>query len=71
MSPRMHADELDVEVELVRRLLAEQFPEWTDLRLEPVLPLGTDNANFRLGDELLVRLPRRPRTSVTLEKERH
>jgi aminoglycoside phosphotransferase (APT) family kinase protein len=67
----MHADELDVEVELVRRLLAEQFPEWTDLRLEPVLPLGTDNANFRLGDELLVRLPRRPRTSVTLEKERH
>lgn len=66
----MHADELDVEVGLVRRLLAEQFPEWAGLRLEPVLPLGTDNANFRLGDELLVRLPRRPRTSVTLEKER-
>jgi len=66
----MHADELDVEVGLVRRLLAEQFPEWADLPLEPVLPLGTDNANFRLGDELLVRLPRRPRTCVTLEKER-
>jgi aminoglycoside phosphotransferase (APT) family kinase protein len=66
----MHADELDVDVQLVRRLLAEQFPEWGGLPLEPVLPLGTDNANFRLGDELLVRLPRRPRTSVTLEKER-
>jgi aminoglycoside phosphotransferase (APT) family kinase protein len=66
----MHADELDVDVRLVRRLLAEQFPEWGGLPLEPVLPLGTDNANFRLGDELLVRLPRRPRTSVTLEKER-
>jgi aminoglycoside phosphotransferase (APT) family kinase protein len=66
----MHADELDVDVALVRRLLAEQFPEWSGLALEPVLPLGTDNANFRLGDELLVRLPRRPRTSVTLEKER-
>jgi aminoglycoside phosphotransferase (APT) family kinase protein len=71
MNPRMHADELDVEVGLVRRLLAEQLPEWAGLPLEPVLPLGTDNANFRLGDELLVRLPRRPRTSVTLEKERH
>jgi aminoglycoside phosphotransferase (APT) family kinase protein len=71
MSPRMHVDELDVGVELVHELLAEQFPEWTDLPLEPVLPLGTDNANFRLGEELLVRLPRRPRTSVTLEKERH
>jgi aminoglycoside phosphotransferase (APT) family kinase protein len=70
MSPRMHADELDVGVGLVRRLLAEQFPEWEGLPLEPVLPLGTDNANFRLGDDLLVRLPRRPRTSVTLEKER-
>jgi aminoglycoside phosphotransferase (APT) family kinase protein len=70
MSPRMHADELDVGVGLVRRLLAEQFPEWEGLPLEPVLPLGTDNANFRLGDELLVRLPRRPGTSVTLEKER-
>ena len=66
----MHVDELDVGVELVRRLLAEQFPDWTELALEAVLPLGTDNANFRLGDELLVRLPRRPRTSVTLEKER-
>jgi aminoglycoside phosphotransferase (APT) family kinase protein len=71
MSPRMHADELDIGVGLVRRLLAEQFPEWVHLPLEPVLPLGTDNANFRLGDELLVRLPRRSRTSVTLEKERH
>jgi aminoglycoside phosphotransferase (APT) family kinase protein len=66
----MHADELDVGVELVRRLLGAQFPDWAELLLEPVLPLGTDNANFRLGDELLVRLPRRPRTSVTLEKER-
>jgi aminoglycoside phosphotransferase (APT) family kinase protein len=66
----MHADELDVDVDLVRRLLAEQFPERADLPLEPVLPLGTDNANFRLGEELLVRLPRRRRTSVTLEKER-
>jgi aminoglycoside phosphotransferase (APT) family kinase protein len=66
----MHVDELDVDVALVRRLIAEQFPEWAGLPLKPVLPLGTDNTNFRLGDELLVRLPRRPRTSVTLEKER-
>ena len=66
----MHADELDVDVSLVRGLLAAQFPEWAELPLEPVRPLGTDNANFRLGDEMVVRLPRRPRTSVTLQKER-
>jgi hypothetical protein len=25
----MHADEVDIDVELVRRLLAAQFPRWT------------------------------------------
>jgi aminoglycoside phosphotransferase (APT) family kinase protein len=55
---RMHADELDVDVGLVRRLLQAQFPAWSELPLEPVLPRGTDHAIFRLGDELVVRLPR-------------
>jgi aminoglycoside phosphotransferase (APT) family kinase protein len=58
-APRMHADELDVEIPLVRRLLAAQFPEWAELALEPVLPRGTDHAIFRLGDGMSVRLPRR------------
>ena len=56
---RMHADELEIDEALVRRLLAEQFPEWADLRLSRVEPAGTVNAIFRLGDELSVRLPRR------------
>lgn len=55
----MHEDELDIDVELVRRLLGEQFPEWSDLPLSRVEPQGTDNAIFRLDDELSVRLPRR------------
>jgi aminoglycoside phosphotransferase (APT) family kinase protein len=55
----MHADELVIDEPLVRRLLAEQFPEWTDRPLSRVLPAGTVNAIFRLGDELAVRLPRR------------
>ena len=55
---RMHADELDVDVPLVRALLAEQFPAWAELPLEPVLPAGTDNAIFRLGKDMSVRLPR-------------
>jgi aminoglycoside phosphotransferase (APT) family kinase protein len=56
----MHADELDVEIPLARRLLAAQFPAWADLPLEPVLPWGTDHAIFRLGKDMSVRLPRRP-----------
>lgn len=42
----------------VDRLLAGQFPQWTDLPLRPVASAGTDNALDRLGDGLVVRLPR-------------
>ncbi len=55
----MHADELEIDEALVRRLLAEQFPVWADLPLMLVEPKGTVNAIFRLGDELAVRLARR------------
>jgi aminoglycoside phosphotransferase (APT) family kinase protein len=54
----MHADELEIDEPLVRRLLAVQFPRWADLPLEAVLPVGTDNAIYRLGDDLALRLPR-------------
>ena len=30
----MHADELDIDVALVRRLVAKQFPAWANLLLE-------------------------------------
>lgn len=55
----MHEDEFALDEELVRRLLAKQFPEWSELPLRRVRPDGTVNAIFRLGDELSVRLPRR------------
>src|SRR5207302_10083711 len=70
MPAKMHADELDTDASLVRRLLAAQFPQWADLPIEPVHPTGTDNALYRLGDDMVVRLPRRERTSATLEQER-
>jgi aminoglycoside phosphotransferase (APT) family kinase protein len=56
---RMHADELEIDEALVRRLLAEQFPDWSDLSLSLVEPAGTVNAIFRLGAGLSVRLRRR------------
>jgi aminoglycoside phosphotransferase (APT) family kinase protein len=55
---KMHADEVHTDVALVGRLLAAQFPEWADLPLAPVPSAGTDNALYRLGDDLVVRLPR-------------
>src|SRR5262249_57347259 len=56
---RMHADELEIDAPLVRRLLAEQFPQWADRPLSRIEPAGTVNAIFRLGDRLSVRLARR------------
>lgn len=54
----MHADELPVDDALARRLVDGQFPDWAGLPLTRVLPAGTDNAIFRLGDDLAVRVPR-------------
>jgi aminoglycoside phosphotransferase (APT) family kinase protein len=56
---KMHVDELETDEGLVRRLLAAQFPRWADLPIEALPFGGTDNAIYRLGDELSVRLPRR------------
>src|SRR5262249_43193578 len=63
-------DEVDTDEALVGRLLAEQFPEWATLRIERVPSSGTDNALYRLGGDMVVRLPRRERDAETLGKER-
>lgn len=55
---RMHADKVQTDAALVRRLLAGQFPQWADLPVEPVASYGTDHAIYRLGDSLAARLPR-------------
>jgi len=65
----MHPDEIHTDVALARRLLAGQFPEWAVLPLEPVPSAGTDNALYRLGDDMVVRLPRTQRTAGLVSKE--
>lgn len=66
----MHVDEVETDAALVRRLLATQFPEWADLPITPVPSAGTDNALYRLGDELAARLPRIASATGQIEKER-
>lgn len=63
------ADEVRIDVALVRRLVAAQFPEWADLPVEPAGAAGFDNAIFRLGTDLAVRLPRRQLGADHLERE--
>ena len=66
---KMHQNEVDTSVELVRRLLASQFPQWAKLPIVPVASAGTDNAIYRLGDEMAVRLPRIDWAIGQVEKE--
>ena len=66
---KMHDDEVDTDVALVSRLLTAQFPQWADLPIEPVPSAGTDNALYRLGDDMAVRLPRIHWAIEQVEKE--
>ncbi len=66
---RMHVDEVGTDVSLVGRLLAAQFPQWADLPIEPVSSAGTDNALYRLGDDMVVRLPRIHWATGQVDKE--
>ncbi|WAB84604.1 phosphotransferase [Microcella daejeonensis] len=53
----MTDDDEEITPALVRRLIAEQFPQWSALPVRPVERQGWDNRPFRLGDRLSVRLP--------------
>lgn len=64
----LHADEVAVDAPLARRLVDEQFPQWTHLELSEA-GAGTDNQMFRLGEEYVVRLPRTPGTAAAVAKE--
>src|SRR5215212_3992115 len=60
--------ELRFEQDLVRALLREQHPDLADLELRDV-DGGWDNQQWRLGDELAVRLPRTDRAPALLRTE--
>jgi aminoglycoside phosphotransferase (APT) family kinase protein len=64
----MHDDEVAIDGGLVRHLVDSQHPRWRDLPLRFVPSTGTVHALWRLGDDLVVRLPRVARWQ-SLDKE--
>jgi aminoglycoside phosphotransferase (APT) family kinase protein len=65
----MHAVEIPLDEQLVRRLLREQFPDWAHLPVS-LAATGTVNAMYRLGDSMVVRLPFVPdSTGIQFEAE--
>lgn len=53
----MHKGQYEVTEDVVHQLINVQFPEFGSLPLRPVASAGTDNALFRLGADMLVRMP--------------
>ncbi|MGZ4687721.1 phosphotransferase [Oryzihumus sp.] len=53
----MHAGQLHVDAQTVRRLIEVQFPQWRGLPVTELRTPGTVNAIFRMGDDLAARFP--------------
>lgn len=65
----MHDDELAVDPPLVRRLIDRDLPQFASLPVQALGSTGSTNALFRLGAQLLVRLPRQPGGSTSIDTE--
>jgi aminoglycoside phosphotransferase (APT) family kinase protein len=66
---KLHPDEVDIDADLVRRLVADQFPELEHLPIRQVQSTGTVNAIYRLGEHLYARMPRTAEWAEDLEHE--
>ncbi len=63
------SEPVTIDVALVRRLVAAQFPHWAALPVRPVALGGWDNRTFHLGDDMTVRLPSAAGYVAAVEKE--
>jgi len=54
---------------LVRRLVAMQFPQWSDLPVRPVARGGWNNQTFHLGEHMIARLPSAAEYAGQVDKE--
>lgn len=58
-----------IDASLVKRLLEDQFPQWSELPVTPVEVDGWDNRTYRLGEEMTVRLPTAAGYAPAVDKE--
>lgn len=58
-----------IDEKLVCRLIASQFPHYSNLPVKPVAVGGWDNRTFHLGKDMLVRLPSAEQYELQVEKE--
>jgi len=64
-----HNKQLIINENLVRHLVAAQFPQWKSFAVRTVARSGWDNRTFHLGNEMLVRMPSDAEYALQVTKE--
>jgi aminoglycoside phosphotransferase (APT) family kinase protein len=65
----MIKETFDITAELARKLIDKQFPEFADLPIRSVEKQGQDNRTYRLGKDLLIRMPTAESYALKVPKE--
>ncbi len=66
-----NTNKIHIDVSLVQKLIATQFPQWADLPIKPVEFSGWDNRTFHLGEHMTVRLPSDMAYASQVENEQY
>ncbi|VEB34979.1 aminoglycoside 3-N-acetyltransferase [Legionella sainthelensi] len=62
-------NKINITESLVQVLIAQQFPQWSNLPISAVKNGGWDNRTFHLGTEMLIRMPSSAEYAGQIEKE--
>ncbi len=60
----------NIDTSLVSCLIEKQFPQFKNYPIQATKPGGWDNRTFRLGYDMLVRMPSAKAYAMQIEKER-
>jgi aminoglycoside phosphotransferase (APT) family kinase protein len=62
-------EKFDITPELARKLIVVQFPEYAHLPIKSVEKQGCDNHTYRLGNDMLIRMPTEESYALKVPKE--
>ena len=65
----MIKEPFEITIDLARKLIDEQFPEFASLLITSVEKQGHDNRTYRLGNDMLIRMPTAESYALKVPKE--
>lgn len=60
---------INITIALTRKLIADQFPEYAHLHVTEVWEQGLDNRTYRVGKDMLIRMPTAESYALKVPKE--